>query len=204
LSRAASKVSDHRHLPFGTIEDEVMTRTVFPFAATDVSALARALGRELEAEDRKLGHVQLLNLLARAGGFRNFQHFRAQFGAEARLQRPPEAAPVVDHQRVERAARHFDEAGSLLRWPSKASHVELCLWVLWSRVPAGQVLTEKQFNALLIEQHGFGDHALLRRALCDHGLMSRTTDGRAYRRIEQRPPPAALALIRVLAPRRTA
>jgi hypothetical protein len=178
-----------------------MTRTVFPFAATDVSALARALNRELEAQDRKLGHVQVLNLLARAGGFRNFQHFRAQFDAEARLQRPIEAAPAVDHLRVERAARHFDEAGLLLRWPAKASHVELGLWVLWSRVPAGRTLTEKQFNELLNAQHGFGDHALLRRALCEHGLMSRTPDGRAYRRIEHKPPPEALALIRHLAPR---
>ena len=71
-----------------------MTRTVFPFAAQDVSALARALNRELEAQDCKLGHVQVLNLLARAGGYRNFQHFRAQFDAADQLQRQPEPEPV--------------------------------------------------------------------------------------------------------------
>ncbi|WP_322516902.1 DUF2087 domain-containing protein [Rhodopseudomonas palustris] len=179
-----------------------MTRTVFPFAAPDVSTLARALHRELDAQDRKLGHVQLLNLLTRAAGYRNFQHFRAQFDAADQLQRQPEPEPVADLQKVVRVARYFDRAGGLTRWPKKASHRLLCLWVLWSRVPAGQEMSEKPFNELLAAHHGFGDHALLRRELCDRGLMTRTRDGRVYRRIEQKPPPEAVALIRALAPRR--
>jgi hypothetical protein len=178
-----------------------MTRTVFPFAAPDVSTLARALGRELEAQERKLGHVQLLNLLTRAAGFRNFQHFRAQFDAAEHLARRPAPEPVADLQKVAQASRYFDGAGTLTRWPKKASHRLLCLWVLWSRVPAAQELSEKQLNALLAAQHGFGDHALLRRELCDRGLMTRTRDGRVYRRVEQKPPSEAVALIRHLAPR---
>ncbi|MCG6203571.1 DUF2087 domain-containing protein [Rhodopseudomonas sp. HC1] len=178
-----------------------MTRTVFPYSAQDVSALARALNRELGALDRKLGHVEMLNLLARSAGFRNFQHFRAQHEAGDSLARAPEPPPAIDHQRIERVARHFDAGGILVRWPAKASHAELGLWVLWSRIPRGRELSEKQVNALLAGHHGFGDHALLRRALCDHGLMARTPDGRVYRRIEQRPPTEALALIRHLAPR---
>jgi hypothetical protein len=178
-----------------------MTRTVFPYTAQDVSALARALNRELDAQGHKLGHVEMLNLLARSAGFRNFQHFRAQHDAGDRLAHAPAPVPAIDHQRVERVARHFDSGGSLLRWPSKASHAELGLWVLWSRIPRGRELSETQINALLAGHHSFGDHALLRRALCDHGLMARTPDGRAYRRIEQPPPPEALALIRHLAPR---
>jgi len=45
------------------------------------------------------------------------------------------------------------------------------------------------------ERHGGGDHAILRRSLCDGGLVSRTRDGRVYRRVERRPPPEAAALI---------
>ena len=55
----------------------------------------------------------------------------------------------------------------------------------------------KKFVVLVLA--GFG--ALLRRLLCDHGLMTRTRDGRIYRRIEQKPPAEAVALIRALAPR---
>jgi len=176
-----------------------MTRTVFPYAAPDVSVLARALHRELETADRKLGHVQLLNLLARSAGYQNFQHFRAQFDAKDRLDGPRAAPDPIDHLRVARVAGHFDELGLLIRWPGKANHQLLCLWSLWARLPSGESLDEPGINALLRANHLFGDHALLRRALCDHALVSRTADGRAYRRIERRPPPEAIALIRHLA-----
>jgi hypothetical protein len=185
----------------GTVEDEVMPRTIFPFTAQDVSALARSLDRELEAVDRKLGHVRMLNVLARSAGYQNFQHFRAQFATRDRLDAPPAPPERVDYLRVERVARHFDELGHLVRWPAKANHRLLCLWFLWARLPSGQTLSEHDVNAILNANHLFGDHALLRRALCDHGLLSRTADGRAYRRIENRPPPEAVTLIRHLARR---
>lgn len=177
-----------------------MSRTVFPFIADDVSALARALGRELGGTDGRPGHVELLNMLARAVGCRNFQHFRARQVAEARLAQPPRlvAAEPVDLVRVARAARQFDAAGRLARWPSKANLRELCVWVMWSRLPAGTVLTEKEVNLLLRAEHLFDDPALLRRLMVDAGMLWRTRDGRAYRRIEMRPPGEALALIRHL------
>jgi hypothetical protein len=179
-----------------------MSRTVFPFVAKDVSSLARALSRELEECDRKPGHVQLLNMLTRSAGYKNFQHFRAQFDAQDRLEREPPVPEPVDHVRVERVTRHFDVTGNLVRWPAKASERLLCLWHFWSRIPAGVVHTEKQINEILNEHHGFGDHALLRRELYDHQLVLRTPDGREYRRIERRPPADALALIRHLDTRR--
>lgn len=182
-----------------------MSRSLIPFAAEDVSALARSLGRELNAAGEKPGHVQLLNMLARSVGFRNFQHFRAQQAAEGRLAalaRAPEPEPV-DLTRVARTARHFDGAGRLARWPSKASQRDLVLWALWSRLPAGATLTEKEVNGLLSMEHLFGDPLLLRRFMVDMGLLWRTRDGRAYRRIEQKPPAEALALIRHLGRRST-
>ncbi|QRG05528.1 DUF2087 domain-containing protein [Xanthobacter dioxanivorans] len=175
-----------------------MSRIQLPFAALDVSALARALGRELEACEGKPGHVQLLNMLVRSVGYRNFQHFRANHVAEARLASPPAPPEPVDLKRVEHAAKHFDAAGRLARWPAKESRRSLALWVLWSRIPAGATFTEAQFNALLRAGHLFDDPALLRRGMVDGGLAWRTTDGRSYRRIEQRPPEEALALIRHL------
>ncbi|EGY25016.1 F0F1 ATP synthase subunit alpha [Desulfovibrio sp. A2] len=150
-----------------------------------------------------VSHVQLLNMLVRAVGYRNFQHYRAQFAAQERLERlaaPEPTAPEepVDLRRVERAARHFGPDGLLARWPGKVSLQRLCLWWVWSRLPAGQELTGTQMDDALRACHHFGDHALLRRWLCDLGMATRTPDGRQYRRVEQRPPQEALALLQHL------
>lgn len=151
----------------------------------------------------QVSHVQLLNMLVRAVGYRNFQHYRAQFAAQERLERlaaPEPAAPEepVDLRRVERAARHFGPDGLLTRWPGKVSLQRLCLWWVWSRLPAGHELTGTQMDDALRACHHFGDHALLRRWLCDLGMATRTPDGRQYRRVEQRPPQEALALLQHL------
>ncbi len=175
-----------------------MTRTTLPFATSDVSALARSLQRELAAHDGAPGHVQLLNMLARAGGYRNFQHFRAQRAAADRLEAPPAAAAPVDHKQVERVARYFDAEGKLTAWPAKTADQRLALWALWAKLPAEAVMTERQISAWLQDRHRFGDPALLRRELVQTGLMTRTLDCREYRRVEQRPTGEALALIRAV------
>lgn len=179
-----------------------MSRELIPFETDDLSALARALEGELaRAGSGPVGHVVMLNMLARATGYRNFQHLRAQQEARGRLENPaPKTpAPPVDFRKVERLVRYFDEAGRLTRWPGKQSERVACLWVLWSRLPAREVLPEAEINRALQEAHLFGDHALLRREMVDLGMMARTPDGREYRRIEQAPPPDAKALIRALA-----
>ena len=183
-----------------------MSRIEFPFVAKDVSALAKSLNRSLHKTLQENGHgpshAQLLNMLVQSVGYKNFQHFRAQHEAQAQLASPPQAPAPVDHLLVARVARHFDAAGSLMRWPGKATHRRLCLWVFWSRIPAGSVLSEAALNALLTAHHLFGDHALLRRELFDHAMVTRTPDGREYRRLERRPPPEAVALIRHVTARR--
>lgn len=180
-----------------------MARSAFPFATGDISALARSLGRELAARDGFPGHVELLNILSRSAGFRNFQHFRAQAAAADRLDRqpPPPVDEPVDLVRVERVLRLFDPEGRLTRWPGKDSQRVLCLWALWAAIPAGRGFAEKEVNALLAARHHFGDHALLRREMVDRGLMWRRANGSLYRRVEQRPPAEARAVIRRLAAR---
>ncbi|NVO13789.1 MAG: DUF2087 domain-containing protein [Rhodoplanes sp.] len=182
-----------------------MSRQIFPYVADDMSALARALKGELARAEKAPGHVELLNMLARAAGCRNFQHFRAQAEARDRLENPPPPAtpePPVDFLRIERIARYFDADGRLTRWPGKHSDRLPCLWVMWSRLPARVVLSEPEVNQVLKGGHLFGDHVLLRRELVDLGLVTRTPDGREYRRVEQAPPADARALIRHLAARR--
>lgn len=179
-------------------EDCTVSRQRLPYHAPDISALAKSLARQLDESPERPGHVELLNLLARAVGFRNYQALRASHQAQTRLARDAEPEAVVDFHRVEQWRRYFDDAGCLQRWPKKHSHREACLWVLWSRLPARQRWSEKELNERLRAQECLGDHLLLRRALVDGGWLTRTPDGGEYRRVERRPPAELGALLSCL------
>ena len=183
-----------------------MSRTPLPYGVDDVSALARALAGELsthaEAHAAPPGHQELLNMLARAAEYRNWQHFKAQSEALADLAaRVAPTPPPVDLKRLAKIAGYFDDRGRLTRWPGKANHRVDCLWAMWSRLPARTSMHEREVNERLGAEHLFGDHALLRRELVDGGWMRRTQDGRDYRRLERSPPPEAEQLIRLLGER---
>ena len=179
-----------------------MSRQAIPLFAEDISVFARTLTRQLENSDAPPSHLSLMNMLARAAGFRNFQHLRAAHGAAGRLARPP-ASGSVDHRLVERALFQFDEAGLLRQWPSRRNVQELSLWALWARLPVETVLDERRVNALLRREHRFDDPAILRRSLFGMGLVTRERDGSNYRRLEVKPPAEARELIRLLEARRT-
>ena len=172
-----------------------MPRTYLPFAVDDISALARSLREQMAARTTPPGHVEMLNILARAAGRRNFQDFRAQAAPTASAG-PQELPP--DIAAVERAARHFNAEGRLATWPARTSLQTLALWALWDRIEPGRSFTEVGFNQELNRLSLIGDPALLRRSMFNLGLVSRTDDCRDYRRVERPPPPEALALIRKL------
>ena len=168
-----------------------MSRIPIAFASADISALARSLKEQLTALGETPSHVQLLNMLAKANGFRNFQHLKAEADTSpiAAMPAPTPPPPPVDEARVARVAGHFGADGTLLRWPSRTNHQELCVWVLWARYPARQVMDERGISAWLNLHHAFGDAALLRRTLVTMGLVTRPQDGREYRRVERKTPP---------------
>lgn len=180
-----------------------MSRTNLPLYSSDISAFARSLNHQIGDTGRQPSHLELLNMLARSAGYRNFQHLRAQLAASDQLQ-APEVQPQVDFEKIRRLARYFDAHGLLARWPAKQSSRDMCLWVLWSRIPPRQALSEHQFNVLLNANHLFKDPALLRRDLYDGGFVRRTPDCREYRRVEKRPPEEARELVRMLEARREA
>ncbi len=175
-----------------------MSKELLPFCVADVSALAKSLRARLLENETTPGHLELLNMLARSAGCRNFQHFRANAQAQARLDAPTPPPAAVDLSRVAVAARHFDAQGRLLRWPSRRGHQLLCLWVLWSGIEPRRDFDERGVTRHLDARHLFGDPALLRRELCDLGLLARTPDCRRYRRVERPPTAEAVALIRLL------
>ena len=160
-----------------------MTRDLNALYITDLSGFARALSRDLEGQGAP-GHQALLGMIARAAGFRNYQHLRAE-------------APLPAASRsTARALRNFDAQGRMVAWPAQTKLQGLCLWRFWATLVPGRDYREVDLNAALKDWHLFGDHVLLRRSLIDHRLVERATDGSWYRRIEQVPPPEALAMIR--------
>ncbi len=171
-----------------------MSRQIHSLLVADLSVFARDLRDQLGRHETTPSHAEMLNMIARAAGFRNYQHFKAVTDDR------PTAEPV-DLTLVEKVSRHFDGAGVLMRWPAKNSLQPLCLWALWSRMEPGRDYTDAENTQLLNAWSSFGDHALLRRALVDMGYVTRTPDGRLYRRIEQKPMAELSALLDRIAPK---
>jgi hypothetical protein len=157
----------------------------------DISAFAKQLREQIAALDRPPSHVEMLNLLAKAAGFRNYQHLRAvplEASANEPTKSPAEPASPPNEALVQRTLRVFDSQGRVIRWPGKRSQQQLCLWFLWSKIPAGRSFNEREISEFLTTLHLFGDAALLRRDLFDLGLVQRNRDGSDYRRVERKPP----------------
>jgi hypothetical protein len=175
-----------------------MPREAVPFAAPDLSAFARSLGRALaeRGDATPPSHVELLNLIAVAAGYRNVQALRAAMlappAAGADEDRSP-PLPLTDNAR--KALRQFDSQDRLVRWPTKYSIQRLALWALWTRFESRRVYTEKEVNAVLKAANLFGDHVILRRELIDHKLLTRKSDGSEYRKLPARPDPETRALL---------
>jgi hypothetical protein len=183
-----------------------MPRTAFPLAVPDVAAFARALGRSLvERHARRPeppGHVELLNLLARAAGHRNIQALRAvdvlvPTAAPTPAARPPaaDAATTVLSANARKALGQFDTHGRLERWPVKLSVQRLVMWTMWTRFDAKRAYNEKEVNAVLKDANNFGDHVTLRRELINHRLMVRKSDCSEYRKLAARPDDETRALL---------
>jgi hypothetical protein len=187
-----------------------MSRTVLPLTASDISQFAKALRTQLSHAEGVPSHVQLLNMICRASGHGNFQSFRATATAPqaassvADVVSEQQEKPALDLRRIQRAARCFDAEGRLLRWPSRRSDQVLALWGLWASLPARIRMSEREVSDRIKALHLFGDHAILRRELCNLGLMVRTPDGRIYRRVEKPLPGAVAVLFGELAAQRAA
>lgn len=173
-----------------------MTRKAISMTLPDVSAFARALGADL-AEELGLtpGHQRLLNTIARAGGYRNFQQLKATHVADV---------PVdpVDGRLVARALARFDDDGLLIDWSTRRKVRQHCLWALWAQMPPREVFSEREVSALFNTMTRFRDAAQIRRSLVEDRLLERERDGSAYRRVEAKPDPTAVVIIRAVVARR--
>lgn len=162
-----------------------MSKDVLRLTIEDLSHFTKTLRQGLPGAP---GQTEMLGHIARAAGFRNYQHLRSRMTPE----------PQADRKRVDRALRYFAGDGRWAEWPLKRGIRELCLWVIWSRLPVREVLNERQISAVIDEETVFRDPAQIRRSLVEMGLLTREVDGSAYQRIEQPMPADAKALLRAL------
>jgi hypothetical protein len=160
-----------------------MPRQPVPLTIPDISAFAKALRGGLTNPP---SHVETLSLVARAAGYRNFQHLRASL-------EPPDQAPV-DKRLLTRACSNFDGQGRLTRWPGRHHVQRLCLWVVWAAIPSRRTMTERDISQQIDRLCSFRDAAQIRRAMIEHKMLTRNLDGSEYRRVEQVPPREARAL----------
>jgi hypothetical protein len=182
-----------------------MPRTDTPLHAADISSFAKSLARGLKQTHEQLhrlpGHVELLNMLARAAGHRNFQSLKARPPAAAPAAEPPPVTAALSDTAA-KALRQFDAQGRLTRWPIKFSVQRLMLWGLWMRFDARRRYSEREVNEVLKAWHLFGDHCTLRRELVEMKMLERTDGGAEYRKLPRRPDAEAMALMRALRGRR--
>ena len=165
-----------------------MPKIPVPYVAADISDVAKSLKSALD-ERHQAGrpppsHVELLNLLSRAAGARNFQTLKAAPPPAPQIDVPAarELSPIA-----RKTLMQFDDAGRLVRLPNKFSVQQMAMWVMWTRFAARRDYTEKEVNAILNSQHTFGDPATLRRELVNMKLLGRESDCSRYWKEPRRP-----------------
>ena len=179
-----------------------MTREAVPLVLPDVAVFARALGRSLlerQADKPEApGHVELLNLIARAAGQRSYQALRAAAKLPAAAAAALDAAPAAPAltPAARKALTQFDPRGRLVRWPHKFSVQRLAMWILCTQFDAKRVYAEREVNEILKRWNTWGDHVTLRRELINHRLLTRKSDGSEYRKLAARPDDEARWLLR--------
>lgn len=159
-----------------------MSRDVIRLQIEDLSQFAKTLRAELRDPP---GHLEMLGIVSRAAGYRNFQHLRAR----------NTPTPKADSKQVTRAARYFDDLGRMASWPRRTGVQALCVWVIWAQLPPRTPMSERQISERINALTAFRDAAQIRRTMIENRLFRRDLDGSNYMRQEQPVPPEARALI---------
>ncbi|HSI57402.1 MAG TPA: DUF2087 domain-containing protein [Ideonella sp.] len=199
---------------------ETTRRKTVPLRSDDLSQFAKQLRSELAEHHARNqgvpGHVQLLNMLARAAGHRNVQALQAgavaspaapEASLAAPLTTPPAVAPATAPATTltataQKALAQFDDWGRLTRWPHKYSVQRLAMWALWLRFDSGRVYSEREVNEILKAWSLYGDHVTPRRELVEMKLLGRKPDCSAYWKEAQRPSDEVRSLLQALRARR--
>jgi hypothetical protein len=175
----------------------VMSRELIALSVADASAFSKSLRTQLhsrfEAKQGLPGHVELLNMLSRAAGFRNFQTLKAAHVPP--VLHASKNSPVLS-EAARKALGQFDAQGRLVRLPVKYSLQQMVMWALWLHIPARRVMHEREVNEILKQWNTFGDHVTPRREMINMKLMARKDDCSEYRKLPARPTAEVAAFLK--------
>lgn len=161
---------------------KIMSRDTIPFACEDLSALAKSLRKQLMSCESFPSHVEMLNILAKANGYRNYQHLK-------QAQEDVEVTEMGLNIALPRKLQPFMSVDYVLHsWPVKYSLQKLSLWFFACRFQYQQRYSEREVNEIISRYEAFGDFARIRRELVNQKLLGRTMDGRDYWRTNATPP----------------
>ncbi len=181
-----------------------MPKTLLAFHVSDISMLAKSLSMALaaraETKSAPPSHLEMLNLLARSTGARNYQTWRASAHAAPSAALVAIAEPALSPL-IKKALRVFDEASRMTRWPVARPVQRFCTWFMWSRFEKRRSYTEREVNALLSPWTTFQAHVTMRRELINDGLVTRERDGSNYQRVDLVPPLEVQQFMKALAVR---
>lgn len=161
-----------------------MSRKNIAFACADISTLAKSLRKQLMSCDSFPSQVEMLNILAKANGYTNYQHLRDEaLEAESAVSRLDVAIP-------QKLRPFMTEDYILHAWPAKYSIQTLSLWFFACRFQYQKRYSEREINEIISRfiDVEFGDFARIRRELCNLKMLKRTDDGRDYWRASTTPP----------------
>lgn len=183
----------------------MMTRMLLPLSIADISSFAKTLKSDLDARadqgQPSPSHLELLNMLARAAGMRNFQTFRASVEGQPAATVAVDGSPVdygTLSPTVRKTLMQFDTAGRLVRLPNKFSVQQMAMWWMWTQFAVRRKYTEKEVNQILNAHHTFGDQATLRRELVNMKLLGRKPDCSEYWKEPVRPSDEVQDFLRAL------
>lgn len=168
-----------------------MSRDLIAMEIPDLSGFTTRLRKQLSEQPELPSHLVMLGIIARAAGFRNYQHLQSQADKTKPLSKQA-------RKNLDRALRVFDGGAKMIQWPAATAVQGLCLWAIWFDLERGAQLNEAQVNAAVKSRIEFVDYPLVRRSLIDHKLMTRKPDGSVYTRQSRTPPPEAVMLIKSL------
>jgi hypothetical protein len=164
---------------------------LLPLSIGDVSSFAKNLKNylnERHAEGHPIpSHLELLNLLARAAGLRNYQTLRATAIVNVPNPEPVPVNSAALSPTARKTLMQFDDAGRLVRLPNKLSVQQMAMWWMWTYFAPRRKYTEKEVNQVLNAHHTFGDQATLRRELVNMKLLGRKSDCSEYWKEPVRP-----------------
>ena len=168
-----------------------MSRDLIPLQISDLSGFTTQLRKQLAQNNNLPGQLAFLGMIARAAGFRNYQHLHSQADKSRPLSKD-------SAKKLDRALRVFNKTAKMSHWPASTAIQGLCLWPIWFDLERGAKLSEPEVNHAIKLRIGLEDYPLVRRSLIDHKLMTRTIDGKVYSRQSLTPPLEAILLIKAL------